>query len=99
MASKAMTRLYQLRKLKQSSSPVQRCLCTKVTEDKQKKLDDFLLSILVCLLSKKPLRYNEETNELVNDELGVAYPIVNGIPNLVPEDGRIINKDTTDKAE
>ena len=35
-------------------------------------------------------RYDKSTNELVNDELGVAYPVVNGIPNLVPTDGRII---------
>lgn len=31
--------------------------------------------------------------ELVNDDLGVAYPIVNGIPRLVPSDGRILGQD------
>ena len=30
------------------------------------------------------------TSELICDELGVAYPVVKGIPNLRPADGRII---------
>ena len=29
-------------------------------------------------------------SELICDELGVAYPVINGIPNLRPADGRII---------
>ena len=31
--------------------------------------------------------------ELVNDDLGVAYPIVNGIPRLVPTEGRILQQE------
>ena len=38
-------------------------------------------------------RYEEKTNELVCDKINVAYPIVNGIPNLVPTDGRLIGKE------
>jgi uncharacterized protein YbaR (Trm112 family) len=37
-------------------------------------------------------RYDPASNELISDELGVAYPIVNGIPNLVPSDGRILGE-------
>lgn len=37
-------------------------------------------------------RYEPSTNELVCDKLGVAYPILEGgIPNLVPEDGRLLH--------
>ncbi|NXQ65231.1 PREY protein, partial [Quiscalus mexicanus] len=43
---------------------------------------------LVCPLSKRPLRYEESTNELINEELGIAYPIIDGIPNMVPEAAR-----------
>lgn len=50
--------------------------------------DEKLLQHLVCPLSKKDLRYDRERNELICDELGIAYPIVNGIPNLVPQDAR-----------
>ncbi|XP_029379274.1 protein preY, mitochondrial [Echeneis naucrates] len=53
-----------------------------------------LLEVLVCPLSKKPLRYEPKTNELINEELGIAYPIVDGIPNMIPQEARLIQKDT-----
>ncbi|KAM6440213.1 protein preY, mitochondrial [Liasis olivaceus] len=55
--------------------------------------DPGLLEILVCPLSKKPLRYDESTNELINEELGIAYPIIDGIPNMIPQAARMIGKD------
>ncbi|XP_020790909.1 protein preY, mitochondrial [Boleophthalmus pectinirostris] len=58
----------------------------------QPPFDASLLDVLVCPLSKKPLRYEAETNELINDELGIAYPIVDGIPNMIPQDARLIKK-------
>ncbi|NXY55339.1 PREY protein, partial [Callaeas wilsoni] len=51
-----------------------------------------LLRFLVCPLSKRPLRYEEATNELINEELGIAYPIIDGIPNMVPEAARMTDK-------
>ncbi|XP_024394275.1 uncharacterized protein [Physcomitrium patens] len=50
-----------------------------------------LLQYLACPLSKEPLRYCEKTNELVSDAIGVAYPIMNGIPCLIPTQGRILD--------
>ena len=38
-------------------------------------------------------RYDAKNNELVSDSIGVAFPVVNGIPNLVPQDGRMLNSD------
>uniref|UniRef100_A0A4W3GN64 Uncharacterized protein n=1 Tax=Callorhinchus milii TaxID=7868 RepID=A0A4W3GN64_CALMI len=32
------------------------------------------------------------TNQLINDELGIAYPIVDGIPNMIPQDARLIRR-------
>ncbi|XP_062594533.1 protein preY, mitochondrial-like [Saccostrea cucullata] len=55
--------------------------------------DENILKILVCPLSKKPLRYDKEKNELICDDIGIAYPIINGIPNLVPQDARVIKSD------
>ncbi|KAK9133788.1 hypothetical protein Scep_013316 [Stephania cephalantha] len=57
--------------------------------------------ILVCPLSKQPLRLCEESNTLISDALGVSYPIVDGIPCLVPTDGKLIetpNEDDGDDA-
>ncbi|XP_056424572.1 protein preY, mitochondrial [Hyla sarda] len=58
-----------------------------------REFDPSVLQFLVCPLSRKPLRYDESANELVNDELGIAYPIVDGIPNMIPQDARMIHKE------
>ncbi|XP_034751179.1 protein preY, mitochondrial-like [Etheostoma cragini] len=64
-----------------------------VKDDVQLSFDTSLLDFLVCPLSKKPLRYEANTNELINDELGIAYPIINGIPNMIPQEARLLQKD------
>ncbi|XP_040411871.1 protein preY, mitochondrial isoform X1 [Cygnus olor] len=55
-------------------------------------LEPTLLRFLVCPLSKRPLRYDESTNELINEELGIAYPVIDGIPNMIPEAARTTRK-------
>ncbi|KAM7396279.1 hypothetical protein PAMP_019331 [Pampus punctatissimus] len=67
---------------------------TAVKDEVQPPFDAVLLQFLVCPLSKKPLRYEAETNELINDDLGIAYPIIDGIPNMIPQEARLLNKDT-----
>ena len=38
-------------------------------------------------------RYDRMTEELICDELGVAYKINKGIPNLIPQDAKKIDTD------
>ncbi|XP_076588184.1 protein preY, mitochondrial [Chaetodon auriga] len=64
-----------------------------VKDEVQQSFDASLLQFLVCPLSKKPLRYEAKTNELINDELGIAYPIIGGIPNMIPQEARLMQKD------
>lgn len=52
------------------------------------KLDPSLLEILVCPVSKGALRYDEATSELVSERAGLAYPIRDGIPIMLPEEAR-----------
>ncbi|MBB4933904.1 hypothetical protein F4561_004724 [Lipingzhangella halophila] len=54
------------------------------------KIDDWLLEILACPKSKAPLRYDDETDELVCDESGLAYPVRDGIPVLLVDEAREI---------
>ncbi|XP_050228932.1 uncharacterized protein LOC126678102 [Mercurialis annua] len=54
------------------------------------RMNTILSEFLVCPLSKQPLRHCQETNSLISDSLGVSYPIKNGIPCLVPMDGKIL---------
>ncbi|CAM8953781.1 unnamed protein product [Rhodiola kirilowii] len=55
-----------------------------------------LLEILVCPISKQPLRHCEETGTLISDTIGVSFPIVHGIPCLVPHDGKILDNGDED---
>ncbi len=50
--------------------------------------DPRLLAILVCPLTRMPLRYDEAAQELVNDVAGLAYPIRGGVPILLIEEAR-----------
>ncbi|KAF8101539.1 hypothetical protein N665_0204s0036 [Sinapis alba] len=56
-------------------------------------IDKTLSEILVCPLSKQPLRVCEKTKSLVSDTIGVSFPIKDGIPCLVPKDGIILELD------
>jgi uncharacterized protein len=47
-----------------------------------------LLEILVCPLTKAPLRYDRAAQELVSDEAGLAYPIRDGIPIMLVDEAR-----------
>ena len=51
-------------------------------------IDKTLLDILVCPVSKKTLSYDESKNELICKESGLAYPIRDGIPVMLPEEAR-----------
>ena len=52
------------------------------------EVDPKLLSLLVCPMSKLPLRYDRQACELVNDALGIAYPIRDGVPIMLVEEAR-----------
>jgi uncharacterized protein YbaR (Trm112 family) len=51
-------------------------------------LDPKLLAILVCPMTRVPLRYDEAAQELVADRAGLAYPIRDGVPILLIEEAR-----------
>jgi len=52
------------------------------------KVDPKLLEILVCPLTKGPLRYDAERQELISDQAGLAYPIRDGIPIMLVDEAR-----------
>jgi hypothetical protein len=51
-------------------------------------VDPKLLEILVCPVSKKPLEYDAEKQELISPSEKLAYPIRDGIPIMLPEEAR-----------
>lgn len=52
------------------------------------RIDPRLLEILVCPLSKGPLRYDRERQELVSEQAGLAFPIRDGIPIMLVDEAR-----------
>jgi uncharacterized protein YbaR (Trm112 family) len=51
-------------------------------------IDPKLLEILVCPLTKGPLEYDPEKQELISRSAKLAYPIRDGIPIMLPEEAR-----------
>lgn len=51
-------------------------------------VDPKLLEILVCPVSRGPLTYDREANELISDKAKLAYPIRDGIPIMLEAEAR-----------
>ncbi len=49
-----------------------------------------LLSILVCPVTKAPLEYDAERQELICRASGLAYPIRDGIPVMLEREARVL---------
>jgi uncharacterized protein YbaR (Trm112 family) len=55
------------------------------------QIDPKLLEILVCPMTKVPLRYDSDKQELISDQAGLAYPIRDGIPVMLIDEARQLN--------
>jgi len=55
-------------------------------------VDPKLLEILVCPLTKGPLRYDREAGELISERAGLAYPIRDGIPIMLVDEARRLDE-------
>ncbi|KAK2373162.1 hypothetical protein P8452_46298 [Trifolium repens] len=71
----------------------------KVSKEVMQKAATLLSDFLVCPLSKQPLRYCEESTSLISDTIAVSFPIKNGIPCLVPRDGKILDEEDASKPD
>lgn len=52
------------------------------------QVDPKLLEILVCPLTKAPLRYDAARQELISEQAKLAYPIRDGIPIMLVDEAR-----------
>ena len=53
-------------------------------------LDPELLAILVCPLTRGPLRYDPAAEELISEEAQLAYPVRDGVPVMLVEEARFL---------
>lgn len=51
-------------------------------------LDPRLLRILVCPITRAPLEYDPEAQELISRKAAVAYPTGDGIPVMLLDEAR-----------
>lgn len=51
-------------------------------------IDPKLLEILVCPVTRGALTYDRDAQELISQGAGLAYPIRDGIPIMLPEEAR-----------
>jgi uncharacterized protein YbaR (Trm112 family) len=51
-------------------------------------MDPKLLEMLVCPVTKGPLTFDRERNELISKSARLAYPVRDGIPVMLEEEAR-----------
>jgi uncharacterized protein YbaR (Trm112 family) len=55
-------------------------------------MDPRLLDILVCPVTKGPLEFDREHQELISRSAGLAYPIRDGIPVMLESEARRLDE-------
>jgi uncharacterized protein YbaR (Trm112 family) len=57
------------------------------------RTDPRLLELLVCPVTKTRLQYDTVRQELISKAAGLAYPIRDGIPIMLPDEAREIGRE------
>ena len=70
-----------------------------MTEPAADAVDPKLLEILVCPLTKGPLVYDRERQELISERARLAYPIRDGIPIMLVEEARRLDEPAAEAAK
>lgn len=63
--------------------------------DAKSGVDPKLLELLVCPLTKSPLRYDANRGELISDQARLAYPIRDGVPIMLADEARSLDEGET----
>ena len=56
-------------------------------------MDKKLLDLLVCPVTKGPLIYDRERDELISKSARLAYPIRDGIPVMLEDEARELSEE------
>ena len=62
------------------------------TRSAARDVDPRLLEVLVCPVTHSPLEYDRAAQELVSRAAGLAYPIRDGVPIMLPEEARSLDQ-------
>ena len=62
-----------------------------MSDNQHTLLNRRMLEALVCPLTHATLEYNKETQELISQKAGLAFPIRDGIPIMLEDEARRLN--------
>ncbi len=65
---------------------------TRTTPQRPVAVDPKLLELLVCPLTKGPLSYDAAAQELISEQANLAYPIRDGIPIMLVDEARELDR-------
>ncbi len=60
--------------------------------ESEPQIDRRLLEILVCPVTKGPLEWRPQTRELISHQAGLAYPVRDGVPIMLPDEARALDE-------
>ncbi|HEY7841176.1 MAG TPA: Trm112 family protein [Gammaproteobacteria bacterium] len=60
-------------------------------------MDKKLLEILVCPVTKGPLYYDRERNELISTSARLAYPVRDDIPVMLEQEARTLGDEEVER--
>ena len=63
------------------------------TDELDQPVDSRLLAVLVCPITKGPLEYDAQNNELISRQLGKAFPIRAGVPIMLVDEARDLDSE------
>ena len=55
-------------------------------------MNEGLLDVLACPLTRTKLRWDAEAQELVSEAAGLAFPVREGVPVLLVEEARPLDR-------
>lgn len=55
-------------------------------------IDPRLLEVLVCPVTRTKLRWDEGAGELISDAAGLAYPVRDGVPVMLADEARQLDR-------
>ncbi len=58
-----------------------------------KKINPKLLELLVCPVTRGPLAFDRERNELISVAAKLAYPVRDGVPVMLEDEARALSDD------
>lgn len=69
-----------------------------VDRDYDLNMDTKLLELLVCPVTKGPLQYDREKQELISRSARLAYPVHDGIPILLEHEARPLSDEEIERS-